>query len=238
MLPPNWRVYDDMEFLAEHFGFLPVHVSDAIYDACNAVVYLAIEGLEQYLVSINGMNPKQLHDELGNFEQKLESVMDSSFNIFEQYLFDNVLKLPKDIDITLDHHKDLKFDYTAEDEALLDLELEKARRAVMAQEALQYNLEVEIDRLDKQIQTVDEYKNSLAFLTKIAREQKVFPTKDTMQLVAEQLLRLQELITENVQIAKSDRTWKNLQRADDRMAYLQRAVQKQLDTLRQVSPSH
>lgn len=81
-------------------------------------------------------------------------MLDENFNTFQQYFYDNILKLPPHINIPLKHHevsdllitgviikvqafmytcnKGLDLECTEEQEDLIDQELEKARRAVLA----------------------------------------------------------------------------------------------------------
>lgn len=47
------QLYNDSEFLAEHFGFLPIEVLDELYNAYNFVFYRANEALETYIKSLS-----------------------------------------------------------------------------------------------------------------------------------------------------------------------------------------
>ncbi|KAI8142988.1 Mis12 protein-domain-containing protein [Fennellomyces sp. T-0311] len=126
------RIYNKDELLAEFFGFLPVQFADEVYNAYNYVFYTALESLEQFLQSLDGLNDRDIKDSMQQFEKKVEEVVDANFNIFERYLYDNILMVPKSIDPPMEHYDGLDLSVTEEQEELLDQELEQYRKSVLA----------------------------------------------------------------------------------------------------------
>ena len=57
------RVYDDMEFLAEHFDYLLVDLLDDWYNGYNLVVYKAIDAYEDYIKNNRPeIKPMEMHN--------------------------------------------------------------------------------------------------------------------------------------------------------------------------------
>ncbi|KAF7727062.1 hypothetical protein EC973_008025 [Apophysomyces ossiformis] len=126
------RLYDNEELLAEHFGYLPIRILDDLYDGCITIICGSLIGLKEYLWSVSNVDPAAIDEAMLIFEDEVQKIVDQSFNIFQKYVFDNILHLPEDRLFTLEHEQDLDQGYTEDNEALLDEELEKARASLIA----------------------------------------------------------------------------------------------------------
>ncbi|KAI7880202.1 hypothetical protein K492DRAFT_237374 [Lichtheimia hyalospora FSU 10163] len=223
------RVYDDMEFLAEHFDYLLVDLLDDWYNGYNLVAYKAIDAYEDYIKNNRPeIKPMEMHDAIDQFQKRVEKEVDVQFNIFQKYVYDNILHLPRNTSIQLAHYKDLDLSATKEQEDLLDQELLKARRKLLAQKAFKHKLECKSLDLDKELAEIDKVSNTLQLLTKIACNENASE--------AERLKQSTITLVEAIQVnGLLDRVADN---QNDRSKFVQATLQRLMERYKtRVSPS-
>ncbi|ORZ20506.1 hypothetical protein BCR42DRAFT_408918 [Absidia repens] len=182
-VPP--RAYEDSEFVSELFGMLPIDLLDKLYNIHNIVFYRVLDGFRQFLIANTTMNASRkehlLQKVLPRFETFVEVSIDRFFNIFQQYFLDNILYIPNDPLIVLDHYKGLNMKLTEEDMDELDEELEKARNEVIPQMAFKQWITKEEKRLDKSIHIQQEYHRQLGFMNSLVKEYRVPELDDALR---------------------------------------------------------
>ncbi|KAG0169210.1 hypothetical protein DFQ28_011371 [Apophysomyces sp. BC1034] len=99
------RFYNDEELLAEHFGYLPVRILDELYDGCITMLCGSLIGLKEFFWSISNVDPAAIDEAMLLFEAEVQKAVDQSFNIFQKYVFDHILRLPEDRAVTLEHEE-------------------------------------------------------------------------------------------------------------------------------------
>lgn len=61
----------------------------------------------------------------------MEEELDRGFNVFQDYFFKNVLRIPQDLDLHPNYCKGIELNMTQEHENLLDLHLEQMRTDIV-----------------------------------------------------------------------------------------------------------
>ncbi|CAO3622987.1 unnamed protein product [Cunninghamella blakesleeana] len=117
------------------------------------------------------------------YEAQVETRIDKYFNIFQQYLLDIILYIPKNRKVTLEHYKGLDLSCTDEHVNLLDDELNKIRKDIVAHKALKHKLTIEEQQLDKALKCLEEYDNQTKFLSTLPEKHQVNPIKENIQHV-------------------------------------------------------
>ncbi|KAI9318605.1 hypothetical protein BX666DRAFT_1929706 [Dichotomocladium elegans] len=226
------RIYNDMEFLAEHFGFLPVEMLDELYNGYNMVCYRFIDALEDFLKSYSTLKSLDYEENLKEFEINVEKTLDKYFNIFQKYVFDHILRLPRNKPLQLDHYQGLDLMCTDEQEDLVDQELAKARRSLMSQKAFRHILRNKLTKLDQEMAMASVKEQLILSWLQIARDNNVYPVHDSARFVAEQAERLRKTILEVIQRIRETGAFEKLTSPDERTQHILNTVQLQLNAYR------
>ncbi|KAI7869239.1 Mis12 protein-domain-containing protein [Spinellus fusiger] len=231
------KEYNDSEFLTEHLGFMPERVMDEIYDSTNRVVYEAMKGMRAYFESLPSVDHQSLEKvgevfSWGVYDQHVEAEIDNAFNQLQKYFIGNVLHLPPNLKIELDHYKGLDLDCTEEEKEMLDQQLMEARADVSAQITFQRRLESEEYHLDQQLKSLERYHHDLSFLSTIPRQENVGPIHETMRVVTDQVKQLNQSVSRVLETISRDTNRKvPLVAIDMRTKYLQETVKSKLGEL-------
>ncbi|CAG8772792.1 15468_t:CDS:2, partial [Cetraspora pellucida] len=136
-----------IETLVEHFGFAPISVIDDVINSVNDLLYTAIMGLEQFVLS--ELNSSEEVDQgIHQVETLLESLVDHHFDMFEIYTLRNIFAIPDKLEIVLPHREGMDFTLDQAKEERVDQELDAMRKKVLAVKAMNYKLKEEISRTD------------------------------------------------------------------------------------------
>ncbi|CDH49505.1 predicted protein [Lichtheimia corymbifera JMRC:FSU:9682] len=238
-LKRSTREYDDKEFLGEHFSYLLADLLDDWYNGYNLVAYKAIDAYEDYIKNNRPeIKDMEMHEAIDQFQKRVEQELDVQFNIFQKYMYDNITRLPPNTNIQLAHHKGLDLSATKEQEDLLDQELLKARRKILAQKGFKHKLECKSRDLDKELAEVDKVSNMLQLLTKIARNENVPHVDDSVRYVASEAERLRQSTAALVEAIQGkgllDRVADN---QNDRSKFVQATLQKLMERYKNKAPT-
>ncbi|CAG8727162.1 1152_t:CDS:2, partial [Racocetra fulgida] len=116
-----------IETLVEHFGFTPISAIDDVINSVNDLLYTAIMGLEQFVLS--ELNSSE---EVDQVETLLESLVDHHFDMFEIYALRNIFAIPDKLEIVLPHREGMDFTLDQAKEERVDQELDAMRKKVLA----------------------------------------------------------------------------------------------------------
>ncbi|CAG8575255.1 21056_t:CDS:2, partial [Dentiscutata erythropus] len=173
-----------IETLVEHFGFAPISAIDDVINSVNELLYTAIMGLEQFVLS-ELKSSEEVDQGIHQVETLLESLVDRHFDMFEIYALRNIFAIPDKLEIVLSHREGMDFTSDQAKEEYVDQELDAMRKKV---KAMNYKLKEEISRTDKCVKKLEKWKERLSFLLTTAKHYNVSPVIDTARLVTDQLL--------------------------------------------------
>ncbi|KAI9261417.1 Mis12 protein-domain-containing protein [Phascolomyces articulosus] len=227
------RTYNKTELLAEFLGFLPIQLADDIYNAYNVVFYTALESLEKYLKSLDGLHITEIDEALKRMEEKIEKVLDEKFNTFEKYLYDHILRVSGDIYIPMEHYKGLDLSVTEEQEDLLDQEIDRCKKAVLSQKTMNHILKNKINQVDRDSKALDSYVESTQALANISETQFATHPNDVMRFTSDQCEHLRRSMLVLLQFTNDDDLMKKLTTPDKRLKYMLDDVQSKLEAYRE-----
>ncbi|KAG2172097.1 hypothetical protein INT43_001574 [Umbelopsis isabellina] len=229
MSPPNAiaRRYNHLELITEHLGYLPVRFTDDFYNACIGCMSKAVEGVEAFINTLPGDEKKKVEG-VEKFDILLDNVFDKRFVVFEEFVFNNIFRLPDNLPITLSHNKNLNFTYTQAYEDHLDKELEEMRKNVIAQKALRFKLKSQIQSTDQLTKRLEYCQKELGFLSSIPKQHGISQIGDTMDLVSNQLQQLQSLMRPLKEFVADSEKMAYLSKEDVRAQYIKQDVRRQL----------
>ncbi|ORY81589.1 Mis12 protein-domain-containing protein [Protomyces lactucae-debilis] len=195
------------ELISEHLTFAPLSLVDDIINTANALLYKAVNALEQLFQSLP---PTVLPDEeaeagIHKFETLLESSVDRNFDAMELYLLRNIVNIPQDVLpwIRLAHHEHAQFGAAAAGEcAELDEELARTRKAYAASCKVKALLQRERAHLARKQALIQAHAQRLAFLHEKPVEYGVAPLQQSQDLVKDQAQALEKLLAETLALAE------------------------------------
>ncbi|KAF0525183.1 Mis12-domain-containing protein [Gigaspora margarita] len=220
-----------LETLVEHFGFAPISAIDDVINSVNELLYTAIMGLEQFVLS-ELKSSEEVDQGIHQVETLLESLVDRHFDMFEIYALRNIFAIPDKLEIVLPHREgmDLTSDQTKEE--YVDQELDAMRKKVLAVKAMNYKLKEEISRTDKCVKKLERWKERLSFLLTTAKHYNVSPVIDTVRLVTDQLLAIKRTTT-NLQSQVDDEKLKQFAIiSDERESFVSTMVLRQTEQMK------
>ncbi|KAI8076601.1 uncharacterized protein B0P05DRAFT_587907 [Gilbertella persicaria] len=178
------RPYIRNELLTELFGSKPEHVLHDMYELSNALSYKVIEGIADRLISICPEKRREIELALEKYEIDIEKKLDGAFNILQQYSSQVVWKISPQLDIQLEHYKDVAMDTDADK---IDDELTRLRNAVIQQKKLHAILQYKHHTLQQDNQELDNYLLALYFLTEIPKQENVSNSTKDFQFIKDEL---------------------------------------------------
>ncbi|KAI9484877.1 Mis12 protein-domain-containing protein [Zychaea mexicana] len=226
------RIYSKTELLSEYFGFLPVELADDVYNAYNYVFYTALEALEKYLKNLDGLSQANIDSAIRQFECKVEQVLDKKFNVFERYLYDNILQISENNHIPMEHYKDLDLKVTEEQENLVDQELLKCRRAALSQKAMNHILNKKLNKLDRDSKEIESYLQLTQALSQTSENIHVTHPDDVIRFAADQCEQLRQSTLNTLRLINDKDLMQNLTAPDKRLKYMLEDVQNKLDAFK------
>ncbi|CAG8733591.1 1002_t:CDS:2 [Cetraspora pellucida] len=220
-----------IETLVEHFGFAPISVIDDVINSVNDLLYTAIMGLEQFVLS--ELNSSEEVDQgIHQVETLLESLVDHHFDMFEIYTLRNIFAIPDKLEIVLPHREGMDFTLDQAKEERVDQELDAMRKKVLAVKAMNYKLKEEISRTDKYVKKLEKWKERLSFLLTTAKHYNVSPVIDTVRLVTDQLLAIKRT-TVSLQSQVDDEKLKQFaSTSDERESFVSTMVLRQTEQMK------
>ncbi|RIB06062.1 Mis12 protein [Gigaspora rosea] len=219
------------ETLVEHFGFAPISAIDDVINSVNELLYTAIMGLEQFVLS-ELKSSEEVDQGIHQVETLLESLVDRHFDMFEIYALRNIFTIPDKLEIVLPHREgmDLTSDQTKEE--CVDQELDTMRKKVLAVKAMNYKLKEEISRTDKCVKKLERWKERLSFLLTTDKHYNVSPVIDTVRLVTDQLLAIKRT-TSSLQSQVDDEKLKQFAIiCDERESFVSTMVLRQTEQMK------
>ncbi|EIE84960.1 hypothetical protein RO3G_09670 [Rhizopus delemar RA 99-880] len=191
MLQP--REYHELELLTEILGFLPKKFLDEIYDNMNIIIYNVIEGVNERLEEMHKDKAILIFDQFKTYERELETILDKVFNRFQQYLYDEVWKLPDHLDIRL-YNDANGMNISEETENYLNEHVEILKKKTQAQRLLNMRLKRELQSIEYQRRSYDDYRQLTSILKEAAEKRNILNLEETMTHIRYQLDELKGLL--------------------------------------------
>ncbi|KAI9485190.1 MAG: hypothetical protein EXX96DRAFT_880 [Benjaminiella poitrasii] len=228
----NPRATIEHELLTEIFGFVPTRVLDDLFNLANIIFYKVMEGTAERLTAIRPDKLREINSALDKYERIVETKLDQLFNILQQYMAQGTWKIPEHLDIQFDRHKDVDFTAKDEDVERLDYELEELRAKIVAQKKFKAVLTHTYNNLIAENKQLDKQLEDMKFLRDIANEEKVQDVQNTLKLIRDQLVQLQDAVINQLTL---DPTKAQTQHNDlfdsQRSRYLRSKIEAQLKEL-------
>ncbi|KAI8997086.1 hypothetical protein BDB01DRAFT_769771 [Pilobolus umbonatus] len=188
------RQYTDEEILASVLGTLPSKIIDNIYNMMTEVFYEVNNGISDCLFSLSPDKTGAITDVIITYEKQVDIQLDKAFNTLQQYLHDNIWKIPPGLDIKLKQDKGIDMDLTEDNEKLLDDQLEELRNKTMGQRVLNTRLLMENNRLDKELQSLDKLNEIMVLLS----EQDTIDISNTLKVIENQLNNFKGIVNRTI----------------------------------------
>ncbi|EPB91003.1 hypothetical protein HMPREF1544_02072 [Mucor circinelloides 1006PhL] len=223
------RPYMEHELLVEIFQMLPENVLADMYDLANALFYNVMHGTADRLATECPEKRREIQATLDKYQYEAEKKLDEVFNTFQQYVSQSVWKIPNDLDVQFDQHKDIDFNIAAQDLQDMDDQLDELRTKIKAQKQFRAVLTHTHEKHKRGIERADAMLKNFAFLSEIPRQQNVSEVNDTLLFVKEQIENLKDAV---VEVASEDVS--SLPESE-RTMYLRSKFQTQINRLFQHS---
>ncbi|CCG83896.1 protein of unknown function [Taphrina deformans PYCC 5710] len=189
--------------LTEHLTFAPLSLVDDIINTVNALLYKSVNAMEQLFT---GLPSESLPDEevetgIHKFETLLENAVDRNFDAMELFVLRNIVNIPEDLIgwVRLRHHAGL--DFSTDDSAEVEEDLQKARKTLSASQRVALMMERERVANERKLALLDSHALKLQFLEDIARANDVGSVKDSAGFLREQILALQTALEQNSKLS-------------------------------------
>jgi kinetochore protein Mis12/MTW1 len=195
------------ELISEHLTFAPLSLVDDIINTANALLYKAVNALEQLFQSLPSSSLPDEEAEAGvhKFETLLESSVDRNFDAMELYLLRNIVNIPQDVLpwIRLAHHEHAQFGAAAAGEcAELDEELARTRKAYAASCKVKALLAREQAQISRRRKLLEAHTQRLAFLQSKPAEFGIASLQQSQDVTKEQGQALEQLLAETLALAE------------------------------------
>ncbi|CAO3623593.1 unnamed protein product [Mucor fragilis] len=181
------RPYMEHELLAEIFQTLPEGVLADMYDLANALFYNVMHGTADRLATACPEKRREIKAVLDTYQTTAETMLDEVFNVFQQYVSQSAWKIPDELDVQFEHHKDLDFNIAAQDLQDVDQQLDDLRNKIKAQKQFQAVLTHTHQKHKQDIKRVDAMLDTMAFLRDIPLQENVPNVNNTLLFVKEQI---------------------------------------------------
>ncbi|KAK4519997.1 ATP citrate lyase subunit 1 [Mucor velutinosus] len=195
------RPYMEHELLAEIFQMLPESVLADMYDLANALFYNVMQGTADRLATECPEKRREIKAALDTYQVAAEKMLDEVFNVFQQYVSQSAWKIPDDLDVQFDHHKDIDFNISSQDLQDMDQQLDDLRNKIKAQKQFKAVLTHTHDKHQRDIKQVDAMLESMAFLREIPLQENVPDVNNTMLFVKEQIEYIKDAV---IKVASED----------------------------------
>jgi hypothetical protein len=95
----NKKFDEEYEKLYYYYQFDYKNFFDDIYNSYISYSGDSIQDIEQFLLKLNQKDKKIIEEGLNKFQDHVTSTIDHSFDAFEIFVLNNVLKLPSNLEI-------------------------------------------------------------------------------------------------------------------------------------------
>ncbi|KAI8909183.1 Mis12 protein-domain-containing protein, partial [Gorgonomyces haynaldii] len=177
-----------MQQLIEQLGFSPVQFVDNVISSVNTQLYTCTSSLESLLVQQN----TQIQG-ISSLEQILEHSIDKRFDRFELFVLKNILCVPQDLVLVLDHYKGLEFK-KEEEEQLLDKEIEDTRKRILALSYVNSQIKQKKEQITKNLQVLKQFYEQLNKLKIKCQELDLFPMDERVAQAQQVVVSLESLM--------------------------------------------
>ncbi|KAJ3034556.1 hypothetical protein HK097_004471, partial [Rhizophlyctis rosea] len=184
------------ELLTEHLGFPPMQYVDDVINAVNDNAYRGIAACEKFVLDVIKLDEEEAEKGLAATETLFENNIDKQFDRFELYFFQNILKIPENLPLTLPHHETTDAAVTTEEEAAVDAELTELRQRLRAAKYFQSVVRNQTQELRKQKPSLEKLKFETERLLTIAGDQAGEPLTQTFHQILQTLSETQTLRTQ------------------------------------------
>ncbi|GAN03941.1 hypothetical protein MAM1_0051c03397 [Mucor ambiguus] len=227
------RPYMEHELLAEIFQMLPESVLADMYDLANALFYNVMQGTADRLATECPEKRREIKAALDKYQMTAEKMLDDVFNVFQQYVSQSAWKIPDNLDVQFDHHKDIDFNISDQDLQDIDQQLDDLRNKIKAQKQFQAVLTHTHEKHKRDMKRVDAMLDSVSFLHEIPLQENVPDVNNTMLFVKEQIEYIKDAV---IKVASEDLSSIPL---DKRTLHLRSKFQSYMDELlEQSQPSN
>ncbi|KAG0746972.1 hypothetical protein G6F63_005981 [Rhizopus arrhizus] len=140
------------------------------------------------------MNQSDLYfDQFKTYERELETILDKVFNRFQQYLYDEVWKLPDHLDIRL-YNDANGINISEETENYLNEHVEILKKKTQAQRLLNMRLKRELQSIEYQRRSYDDYRQLTSILKEASEKRNILNLEETITHIRYQLDELKGLL--------------------------------------------
>ncbi|KAF1804398.1 hypothetical protein V8B55DRAFT_1357591 [Mucor lusitanicus] len=195
------RPYMEHELLAEIFQMLPESVLADMYDLANALFYNVMQGTADRLATECPEKRREIKAALDTYQVTAEKKLDEVFNVFQQYVSQSTWKIPDDLDVQFDHHKDIDFNISDQDLHDIDQQLEDLRNKIKAQKQFKAILTHTHQKHRRDIERLDAMLERVSFLNDVPLKENVPDVNNTMLFVKEQVEYIKEAV---IQVVSED----------------------------------
>ncbi|KAL9540119.1 hypothetical protein MBANPS3_009862 [Mucor bainieri] len=162
------RPYMEHELLAEVFQMLPESVLADMYDLANALFYKVMQATADRLATECPQQRREIKAALDTYQLTAEKMLDDVFNVFQQYVSQSTWKIPDDLDVQFEQHKDIDFNIADQDLQDLDQQLDELRAKIKAFKAILAHTH---EKHRRDMARVDAMLESVSFLHEIPVQQ-------------------------------------------------------------------
>ncbi|KAI7899370.1 uncharacterized protein BX663DRAFT_212421 [Cokeromyces recurvatus] len=225
----NPRAAIEHELLTEIFGFVPTRVLDDLFNLANIIFYKVMEGTAERLTKLRPDKLREINTALDKYEKITETKLDQLFNLLQQYIAQGTWKIPENLDVQFEKHKDIEFKITNEDNDRMDYELEELRAKIIAQKKFRAVLTQTYNNLATENKQLDTQLENIKFLKDVAKEEKIQDVQNTLKLIRDQVTQLQNAVLNQLK-NPTQVNYNNLLDAE-RSKYLRSKIEAQLKEL-------
>lgn len=191
--------------VTEHLTFAPLSLVDDIINTANALLYKAVNAMEQLFTNLPAqvIPDEEVETGIHKFETLLENAVDRNFDAMELFVLRNIVNIPDDLIgwVQLRHHVGL--DFGSDDSAEVEEDLLRARKTYTASQKVAVMLERERALNNRKLALLDAHAAKLQFLEDVARANDVGSVKDSSGFVREQIMALQTLLNETTELSSA-----------------------------------
>lgn len=190
-------IHDDPleEYETQYFGFTPKSFMNGVY---NALAEYIKEGLTAFTEHIEQQYPEEMTpDDLKKAEENLMKYilrkLNRSFDILEQYLITNVLKIPDHIVLPSDKIQ-MEHQYTIEDEQQVDMEIQQLKDQILSIRYANGVLRQDMLQIDKVQGIFNTTVKQLEPVEALTKEQGISDIKDNTVYTINQVKKMMNIV--------------------------------------------
>lgn len=210
-------------FITEHLTFAPLSLVDDIINTANALLYKAVNAMEQLFSNLPSevIPDEEVETGIHKFETLLENAVDRNFDAMELFVLRNIVNIPEDLIgwVQLKHHAGL--DLGSDDSAEVEEDLQKARKTYAASLKVKAMIEREQAINTRKLAALDIHAEKLQFLEDKARAHDIGSMQDSAGFLMEQIASLQKSLEETKRLSAN---LDNDLEPSDRSKYIEQVI--------------